>query len=80
MKRLQKLDINKLEQQYFEMIEDQKPEPQTYEMKDIANDDSKTFFIQPGNLLIDYDDNLLDTEIRPSIPGPWSSSERWIYR
>lgn len=80
MRRLQKLDVNKLEQQYFKMIENQDEEPQNFEMKDLTNTDSKTFFIQPGNVLVDYDDNLIDTEVRPGIPGPWAASERWIYQ
>lgn len=83
MKRLCKhVDIEKLENQYQKIIENRdspqdKPE---YVLKEQVNDDKKTFFLQSGNMLIDYDDNLIDTDMRPGIPGLWSASERWIYR
>ncbi len=82
MKRLCKtIDINRLENQYRELMDKKyvsENKPQV--MKNQVNDEKKTFFIQPGNMLIDYDDNLINTQMRPGIPGLWSSSERWIYR
>ena len=84
MKRLCKhVDIDKLELQYRKLIDEvpQIEQSPRYTLTDQVNDnDQKTFFIQPGHLLVNYDDNLLNTTIRPGIPGPWSASERWIYR
>ena len=82
MKRLCKtIDINRLENQYRELMDKKYvSENKPLVMKNQVNDEKKTFFIQPGNMLIDYDDNLINTQMRPGIPGFWSSSERWIYR
>ena len=86
--RLSELDVKKLEEDYLKMIEKEKTSldsPSTkYELKNSTdnedkNNDVKTFFISPSNL-VDYDDNLIDTNPRGGIPGPWAASMRWIGR
>jgi hypothetical protein len=83
MKRLRKwskIDLEELEQQYQRLQKSEDPEDELYQLENVVNDDKKTFFIQPGNLLVEYDDNLYDTQMRPGIPGYWQASERWIYQ
>jgi hypothetical protein len=81
LKRRSKLDIEDLELQYQRLQDDlDVPEEELYHLENNVNNDKKTFFIQPGNLLVEYDDNLLDTTMRPGIPGYWQASERWIYK
>jgi hypothetical protein len=84
--RLSALDMKKLEEDYLKMIEkeNQSSSPsnkQTYKLTDKTemNDDKKTFFPSSG-LLIEYDDNQVDTNPRGGIPGPWAASLRWIGR
>jgi hypothetical protein len=77
------IDVEELELQYLNLqsdLDDDDEEEQLYELKDQVNNDKKTFFIQPGNLLVEYDDNQYDTTPRPGIPGYWQASERWIYQ
>ena len=50
-----------------------------FELKNHDNNDAKTFLINPQNE-VEYENNQLDTMPRPGIPGPWSSSMRWIGR
>ena len=81
MKRLCKhINVEELEKQYLKLINKRPDEKENYVLKDQVNNDKKTFFLQSGNVLVDYDDNLFNTDMRPGIPGPWSASERWIYR
>jgi hypothetical protein len=85
--RLSALDLKKLEEDYLKMIEKENqsslnisPEKTTYKLTDnTKNDDVKTFYAVPGNL-IEYDDNQVDTNPRGGIPGPWAASLRWIGR
>lgn len=81
LKKWSKADIEKLELQYRKLID--KPvdtDESNYVLKNQVNDDKKTFFLTPGNLLVDYDDNLLSTDMRPGPYSPWSQSDRWIGR
>lgn len=84
--RLSALDMKKLEEDYLKMIEkeNQSSSPSnkpTYKLtdKEKMNDDKKTFFPSTG-LLVEYDDNLVDTNPRGGIPGPWAASMRWLGR
>jgi len=83
--RLSAIDIEKMENEYRRMIEQShknffnNKENVKYELKEHTNNDAKTFLINPQNL-VEYDNNQLDTAPRPGIPGPWSSSLRWIGR
>jgi hypothetical protein len=83
--RLSAIDLEKLEEDYLRMIEkdNQSSFPSKegkYKLPDNKeNDDVKTFFPSPSNL-VEYDDNLIDTNPRGGIPGPWAASMRWIGR
>lgn len=87
MKRLVKLselDMDELEKEYRRIIEDNEKDfydkgHKNYELKEHTNNDTKTFLINPTNL-VDYDNDQRDTSPRPGIPGPWASSLRWIGR
>ena len=91
MKRLVKLsavDMNKLEMEYRRMIEDNersffdgnsKTNDKNFELKRDENNDAKTFVLNPQNV-VDYENEQLDTNPRPGIPGWWASSMRWIGR
>lgn len=78
-KRLIGLDIKKLEQQYFSMINKGNIEyaEKTYSLPPVKQGDKLSFLLNPHNL-IEYDDNLINTQPRPGIDGLYQNSLRWI--
>lgn len=79
-------DMQNLELEYCRMIEKYNKgysddKNGKFQLKDLDEDDTdkKTFMITTKNL-VDYDDNLTQTNPRPGIPGFWSDSMRWIGR
>lgn len=86
--KLSELDINNLEMEYRRMIEDnersyfdggKEENDKNFELKQHENNDAKTFVLNPQNV-VDYENEQLDTNPRPGIPGWWASSMRWIGR
>ena len=84
MKRLISfVDIKQLEKEYTRLIDnisrDNSDSSEGILLADERdNNNNLTFFVQPGGMLVEYDDNQLFTDPRPGEQGWYSDSLRWI--
>lgn len=72
-----------LEKEYLKLMDrvTQDSSPLTnFKLPEKEDNNSLTFLVQPGQQLVEYDDNQLDLNPWPSEQGIWQSSLRWIGR